>query len=267
MKYAYKRNAFLKDYLVLTSTVLISLSFLFFGNDNKKTAGLHQFALEFVGNISAPLTAVQNLIRASSENSQLRRENAALRLQNSQLSEFAEENKRLRDLIGFKESLQLHGLAAKVVGISRNGSVQSIMLNLGGHSSIKKNMAVINSQGLVGKIVNVSPNFSTCELLLDRNFSVAAIIQRSRTEGIYQSRGEENGQLLGPNFRSDIQVDDTLITSGMNSLFPSGLKIGTVAEIEQEKITTFKKITVRPAVNFEALEEVYIITSPLSENQ
>jgi rod shape-determining protein MreC len=255
----FKKYDTLRDYSLLSVLLLFSLVLMFYSNKNENDAGIHFITFALLDKINAPILALQQVLNTEYENSLLRKENASLQMQLSRLKEMEQENGRLRELLGFKSMQTYRTIPAKVIGHNRQAGIAAIQLEISADAKIKKNMPVLNAQGLVGKVLQVSGRFATCQLVTDRNFSAAARVQRSRVEAIYQSQEEEIGQLIGIHHRSDVQQGDVVVTSGMNSLFPAGLVLGTVTRVEKDERELFQKAYVKSAVEFDKLEEVLII--------
>jgi len=247
-----------RDYLTLITAVLVSL-ILMFSNEGRQTEAIRAWTLGSFGVILKKVSVLKELKNIYAENQWLRRRSAELMLENSSLKEAQLENQRLRQLMNFKSESQLDLVAAKVIGKRESGFVNSAILDAGGREQIERNMAAVTAQGLVGKILQVSKNHSILELLLDRNFRVSAMVQRSRVSGIVKWIEGENVVLAEVTKRSDVKVDDLVITSGLSFIFPGGLAVGKVIDIEEEKIGMFMAITIKPAVDFTRLEEVFVI--------
>lgn len=218
------------------------------------------WTLEGFGFFLTKISALKELNDIRVENQALRKRGAELMLENSELKEALLENQRLRKLLDFKLQSQLALTSAKVIGKQESGFVNSIILDVGKADNIVKDMAIVTAQGLVGKIFRVAENHSTAELLLDRNFRVGAMVQRSRVGGIIKWIEGDKVIMSEVPKRSDIKPGDVVITSGLSSIFPGGLKIGKIENIEEERQGLFMKISVEPAVDFTKLEEVFIIT-------
>jgi len=243
-------------------TLLIALVFsitLLFSNHGVQMQTVSVWTLEGYGFILEKISGIRHLKAVSGENEWLRQKNAELMLENSRLKEALQENQRLREMLGFKSSSQLDLIPTKVIGKGSNGFINSIILAVGETDSIQKNMAVVTAQGLVGKIFNVSEDHATAQLLFDRNFRVSAMIQRSRVNGIVKWHEGNQVILAEVPKRSDVQVGDTVITSGLSSIFPAGLEIGAVTDCRDDQQNMFMTILVRPAVDFAKLEEVFVI--------
>jgi len=193
------------------------------------------------------------------ENQWLRHENARLMLENIRNKEARYENERLRSLLSFKGSSRLELLPARVVGRSSGKLRQNLVLDIGSHSGVSRNMAVVTSQGLVGKILSVGSSSSKAILLLDGTFRASALVQRSRVGGIVHCESGRNVILSEVPKRSDVQVGDAVVTSGLSTILPGGLEIGDVVSAEEEDRGMFMRVVVQPAVDFSRLEEVFVV--------
>ena len=247
-----------RDYLTLITAVLVSI-ILMFSNEGRQTETVRVWTLGSFGVLLKKISVLKEVSNIYKENQWLRRRSAELMLENSSLKEAQLENQRLSQLLDFKFESQLDLIAAKVIGKRESGFVNSAILDAGGGKKIERNMAAVTAQGLVGKIFQVSKNHSIVELLLDRNFRVSAMVQRSRVSGIIKWIEGENVVLSEVPKRSDVKVDDLVITSGLSFIFPGGLTIGKVIDVEEEIKGMFMIIRVKPAVDFTKLEEVFVI--------
>ena len=239
--------------------MLASLALLFLANDMEKIGGIHALTIELIGRMASPVSDVRQLLDISKENQRLRQQNFLLQLQNSQLIESYQENLRLRQLIGLAPYQEYNGLPAKVIGHGSQVGLNSILFDIGSEKGIKPNMAIVAAEGLVGKVVAVTEKHSTGQILLDRNFRVAARVQRSRVEGMFLCVNGTVSKFEGATQRADVKVGDTIITSGMNSMFPPGIKIGVVTQVRDTDMGLFEEVIVRPNVKFDKLEEVFVL--------
>jgi rod shape-determining protein MreC len=247
-----------KDPLTLFASVVLSL-ILISSNNEEQLQIVRGWTLAGFGFVFEKWSDLQRLGDVYIENEQLRKKNSELMLENSRIREAYLENRRLRDLLAFKSESRHELVAAKVIGLRNDGFINSVILAAGEADSVKKNMPIVTAQGLVGKVYTVAKGHSVSQLLLDRNFRVSAKIQRSRVTGIV-SWSEGNRVVLAevPK-RSDVKVGDTVISSGFSTIFPEGLEIGQVSEIDEDTDGMFMRILVHPAVDFTSLEEVFII--------
>jgi rod shape-determining protein MreC len=199
--------------------------------------------------------ALQN---ASRENESLRRENSALKLQVEELGSKAAEADRLALLINFRQlNHNVPMLGARVIGASADTASETIFLDRGARDGIRRNMAVITPDGVVGKIIEAFPNSAQVLLLTDKDSGVGAMLADSRVQSPVGCTGEP---LLAMKYVANddtVNLGERVVTSGMDRIFPKDLPVGTVAEIKPGN--PFKLIRVRPAANLERLEEVIVL--------
>lgn len=251
----YRRDSF-----TLVAALLFSIG-LILSNDGFQIQTIQAWTLDGFGFLLEKMSVLNHYNGLREENERLRQKSTELMLANSRLKEALGENIRLRELLGFKESSQLELIPAKVVGKADNGFIHSIILASGSADSIGKNMAVVTAQGLVGKVFSVSKQHSTTQILLDRNFRVSAMVQRSRVNGIIKWHEGNLVEFAEVPKRSDVVAGDTLVTSGFSFIFPGGLPIGKVIECREVDQSMFMEIIVEPSVDFSRLEEVFVIRS------
>lgn len=247
----------IKEYLILSLLIVISL-ILLFSNDNTQIRYLRAVAVGFVGTIQSGLSAVPNVFEIQKENEFLRAKNIELSNELSALKEARLENIRLSKMLGIR-SKEISGvISAGIVNKSLIQSRNTITLNVGEADSVKVNMPVITDDGLVGRIVSTSKNYSIAQILYNRNLSVSVKIQRSRADGILSYDGSGNLLIKNVPKSADVKMGDVVITSEYSNYFPSGIPVGIVIE-EGNLDNLFKKIVIKPHVSFSELEEVFVL--------
>jgi rod shape-determining protein MreC len=231
--------------------------------------GAHAIGSFFTGTIES-LRGYRNLKRDYAE---LERKMTNYRSLSERSIELEYENKRFKELLGFTENTEFEVLPAKVIAKDPENIFPTIVINKGSINGVKTDMAVIAVQdgveGLVGKIQEVGLKTSKILPLLDSSCFVAARLQNSRYEGLVNGSGShrETIQMLyiSEHARNTIQTGDTVITSGMNSLYPPGIKIGFVDSIHGKSYETSLKLDLVPVVDFARLEYVVVITDAGAE--
>ncbi len=248
----FRNSLILLAYLVLSFLMIIS-------SDAKIVEGLRSTTLFSIGLIGEFTDSMSSYFNLRESNRKLTEENAKLAYENFQLQDALLENIRLRKLIQFKYQTQYDLLPAKVIGYSPIDIVTGILLSSEDIDEVTKNSAVMTSDGLVGKIVKLSGHYAICQILLDPNSRVSARIQRNREIGMIAWDGG-NGLFLEyiPN-TVEIRPGDVLFTSGFSQIYPPNIKVGTVLQAEINTEQLFQTIRVKPSVNFNTLEEVYIL--------
>jgi rod shape-determining protein MreC len=169
------------------------------------------------------------------------------------------ENLRLRRLLDFKNTIQSQAIPAQVVLHDLTGWFQTLIVDKGFKDGIGPDMAVVNDEGVVGRILDVSDRYARVLLITDPGSSVDAIIQRNRVRGILSGKDSNGCILKYVRGNVDVQVGDLIITSGKDSIFAKGLRLGVVQGIFKDPVDLFQKIEVKPLVRLSALEEVLII--------
>jgi len=247
----------IKEYLILSLLVVISL-ILIFSNDNSQVRFLRAVAVGFIGIIQSTVSAVPNIFEIQKENEFLREKNIELSNEVSTLKEAKLENLRLTKLTGLKEKNISGVIVAKIVNKSLVQARNTITLNVGVSDSVKINMPVITDDGLVGRIVSTSNNYSIAQILYNRNLSISVKVQRSRVDGILNYDGAGNLVINNVPKSADARVGDIVITSEYSNYFPAGIPVGSVIE-EGNLDNLFKKVIISPLVSFTSLEEVFVL--------
>jgi len=192
------------------------------------------------------------------ENRDLQQQIQQLRLEQVRLRQDAEQAHRLQALLGFKEQFIAQTAAAQVIGSSGSEQSRIVYIDKGSNQGIRRDMAVISGDGVVGKVVLVFGDTSQVLLINDQSSGVGAILEQSRLQGIL--KGKASGELVLDKIMSDEEVKpgEKVLTSGGDQIFPKGLPIGSVAKVSTGG--QFLQVTLRPAASLNHLEEVLVIT-------
>lgn len=201
----------------------------------------------------------------------LHSENEALKervvLLEQQITEYREayvENLRLRRLLDFKATIPAETIPAQVVLHDLTGWFQTLVIDKGALDQIAPDMPVVNDEGVVGRVLDVSDRFSRILLITDPGSSIDAIIQRNRVRGILTGRDANTCHLRYVRSNLDVQVGDLIISSGKDGIFPKGLRLGTVQGVYKDPVDLFLRIDVKPLVRLNALEELLILKREVS---
>jgi rod shape-determining protein MreC len=255
--------------LYLTTCVLLSLLLLVLPGEVKSDFSAIIFRFSY-----APFYALSHQIKqlqgVYQENKELQQKVMELTLEDSELKEEHLENLRLRALLEFRSELDYLMIPAEVVAAEPNRPLGrgSVLINKGKEEGIKRNMPVLNLYGLVGKVEEVFPHRSTVQLMLNPDFRVSALDQRSRVFGIIKPYSGQ-GMLLNLDnipIGEDVQIGDEVISAGLGGIFPAGLKIGIISNVGEGSLSkttgysgAFQEIEVIPSVYFNSLEELFAL--------
>ncbi len=197
------------------------------------------------------------------ENESLREQVTALEQKLIDYQDAYLENLRLRRLLDFKSTIQTETIAAQVVLHDLTGWFQTLMIDKGLRDGIGVDMAVVNDEGVVGRILEVSDRYARVLLITDAGSSIDAVIQRNRVRGIVGGKDANTCVLKYVRGNLDVQEGDLVVSSGKDGVFPKGLRLGTVQGVYKDPLDLFQKIDVKPVVRLSALEEVLIIKRDL----
>ena len=211
-----------------------------------------------VQRVSGTFDAVAELSRLRAENTQLREALAQQPGLQAQLGELQVENDQLRQQLGLVQHSPLHYQSAAVIGRSSDNWFDTITISRGSSDGIQRDMAVVTEQGLVGRVFRVTARTATVMLITDRDSGVGSLVARSRDDGILQGEGQEGLSMRFFNPDANVEVGDQVLTSGLNSVFPKGIPIGTVVKVSGQGLV--KEATLTPAVDFHHLERVLVVT-------
>jgi rod shape-determining protein MreC len=134
-----------------------------------------------------------------------------------------------------------------------------VTVNKGETNGVKKGMAVISPEGVVGQILKTAPYHSTVLLITDYNSALDSIIQRTRAKAIVEGIGENLCQLKYLLRSEDVMIGDVVVTSGLGGNFPKGLMVGEIRKVDKKEHGIFQHAELVPSVDLTKLEEVLII--------
>lgn len=203
--------------------------------------------------------AVSEFWNTYSDNKILKKQNTDLMIERQRYTEIILENNRLKSLLELKQRQVGFVAAASVIGRGRDRFLNTLIIDKGANNGIIKNMAVITTNGLVGKIQNVSSDFAEVLMINDPNFSVAVRLQQTRHEGVLSGTGRGFCELKYIPPEEPVQQNDVVITSGLDSIFPEGLPVGVVKSINKERIDFFLDIRVSPFSSAHKTDEVIVV--------
>lgn len=201
-----------------------------------------------------------DLREAHHQNERLKSEVDQLRIQNHELEAQAGEAARLETLLNFRDAHpDAPMLAAQVIGASADPTSHTLFVNRGEHDHVRRNLAVITPDGVVGKIVEVFPSASQVLLINDKEGAVGALFFDSRTQGIVKGTGDPEPHMDYVSNDEKVQPGEEIVTSGMDRIFPKGFPIGVVETAAPGN--PFQNIKVKPKVRLDRLEDVLILLS------
>ncbi len=224
---------------------------------------LQDLFTRFSNTVTGTTAHYVNLLDVKKENRVLKEELSKLKSELNQKEELRLENDRLKKLLEFQQRAPNALLSAQVIAVDLVwGEYRSVQINKGLKHGVKKGMAVITHEGVVGYLLNANQSYSTVLLLTDRNAVIDALVQRTRARGIVEGLGQDLSQVKYLQRTDDVQVNDLIVTSGLDGVFPKGLPVGTVNKVVKQPFGVTQTVEMSPVVNTSRLEEVFVVTKP-----
>jgi rod shape-determining protein MreC len=179
----------------------------------------------------------------------------------SRMTEYKSENERLRSMLDFERHHTLRMVPAEIVSATFGYPYKSMLISAGVSNGVGSNMPVITPNGVVGKTIAASSNGATVQLLYDPSCRVAAKVQASGAQGIIIYNGGNYLTMRDVPLEESVLAGDSIVTSGLGGIFPEGLFIGTVVKSVENEGGLFHDVHIIPGVDFDAIDEVFVITS------
>lgn len=199
------------------------------------------------------------IVNTSKQNEDLKKKVSSLENTIFQLNEVERENERLKQLLEFGKDIERKKVLAQVVGWDASNEFKVLRINKGKNDGLTLLAPVITMNGLVGYVYRLSNNYSDILTILDQNNRVDAIVESTRSHGIVEGISQFRCRLKYV-IRTEVVKDgDIVLTAGLGDIYPKGIKIGTISNIDKENFGITQSIEVTPAVDFNRLEEVLVL--------
>jgi rod shape-determining protein MreC len=224
-------------------------------------AEVQRGASSAIGGLQTSWTDYVALQRVRAENERLQNEIAQIRVGLQQERALAQRSRTLEQLLDLRtQAADLTTVAANVIAGGASPDFRTITVDKGTADGLRPDMAVIAPAGVVGRIITPSTRAAKVQLLIDRNAAAGALVERSRAQGVAEGSGGD----LRLNYVSgtaDVRPGDTVVTSGIDGIYPKGFVIGQIQSV-QRGAGGLDTIVLRPAVDFSSIEAVLVVTTP-----
>jgi rod shape-determining protein MreC len=260
-----------KMVLIVGVIVLMAVNIIVLSVNSRRytTFGLERFAISFISPFQELVTRTMRftrdiwhqyfyLVSVTRQNQLLGTQlNQAFEV-NNQWRETELANARLRNLLGFEQTIAEMAVAAEVIGKDPSAWFKTVIIDKGRADGLTTSLPVVMPQGIAGQVIEVSNHYSKVMLVIDRNSAVDALVQRTRARGVIKGDSTDRCRLEFVLRKSDVRVGDTVVSSGLDGVYPKGLRIGFVSEVIEHDADIFHEVIVTPFVDFEKLEEVLV---------
>jgi len=201
------------------------------------------------------------LVGARAENERLREAVRRLTFANSSYEQAKQENARLQRLLAMDATIAYNSIGARVVARTPSFLSNVIYINRGSADGVPIDAPVVSGDGIVGRIVLVTQHQSQVQLITNPDASVGVMLERTRTPGVLRGTGDLLLELNYIGNSEQVENGEVVMSSGLDGIFPRGLSIGKVADVQKGK-GVFRSIKVQPFMDFMRIEEVSVLTAP-----
>tara|TARA_B100000029_G_C17577990_1_gene958759 strand:- start:1572 stop:2363 length:792 start_codon:yes stop_codon:yes gene_type:complete len=247
-----------RDHILFLVLALVSTLILLNNNDPRMSVVRGKSA-DLVAFLSSPVSWVRSLMYLEEENRLLRDSNLFLTLQIESMLNLENENKELKEILGFKSKTDLTIVPARVVNKGTQSNLLSVILNVGSKDNVKKNQPVLTAKGIIGKTIFVGETASIVQLINDVNYRVSVRILPSGATGILKWVGNRKAEIKEVQKNVNISIGDEVITSGYSDIYPSGLPVGIVAGVIDKRGSFHKDVTVSIPNDLSVFQHAFVI--------
>ena len=207
-----------------------------------------------------------NFSEVKSQNKELVNENEELKNKLAEYSDLEAENERFREMLDFaNERNNYNYIACDIIGYSGGNFNDGYIVNKGTKDNIAKGMIVITNKGLVGQVTSVGINWSIVQTLVNENIAVSVMVESTREAtgyltGYKDSQNRNLAKVYDLPMDSEVKEGDVILTSGVGMVYPKEIRIGEVISVEEDKVKVMKSAVIKPYVDFNKLEELFIVS-------
>jgi rod shape-determining protein MreC len=212
-----------------------------------------------VSAVTGTVASYVDLRHARAENTELREKNDQMLGELNELREHAAELERLRTQLALPPRAQYHSIAANVIARNATTWFRRLTIDRGTFDGLKLNMPVMTASGIVGRVISVGPNFAMVQVITDKQAGVGAMLQTSRAMGEVRGLDNAHCELKNVSTAVNVQEGESVVTTGLDRIYPKGLLIGTVERIEQDPNAPFNKIVIKLTAPVDRLEHVLVL--------
>ncbi|MBF0298574.1 MAG: rod shape-determining protein MreC [Oligoflexia bacterium] len=230
------------------------------------TAPMQSFIINLRKSINYFFDHYVLLVSTTFENDQLKKRVHELENSIFILKELELENRRLKDLLKFGAEITREKILAQVVGLDSTSEFKVLRINKGTKDGIKLKSTVVTTNGLVGHVYRLSDHYSDVLTILDQNSRIDSIVTRTRSHGIVRGSSDFKCVMKYVTRTEPIQNGDEIVTAGLGNIYPKGLKVGTIVNIERESYGISQLVELVPSIDFRKLEEVIVLIQQEQNN-
>ena len=217
------------------------------------------FSSDIISLLSTPMVKIKSLTIVNEENQYLREKNLQLNLELESILYAAEENEKLRELLDFKRNTNLKIIPSTIINKGIQANINSITIDVGTSVGVNPNQAVLTSDGIIGKTIQVGKKSSLVQSISDNNFRLSVRIMPSGAVGILRWYKNNICKIYEVQKNVNINIGDRVITSGFSKIYPPKLPVGIVSGVYDERGSYQKVVNVEIQNDFESIQNVFVV--------
>jgi rod shape-determining protein MreC len=252
-------NTQIRDWAVLAFLLLISLV-VTLNRNAEVTRSLRAISLQITSGLESQFARTGEFVRALDENGEIRDQNIRLSSQLARLREAELENERLRALLALRDTLDAPTLAVRIVTRDIHRQKNFIVIDAGSDENIRRDMALIDDKGILGKVVLTGNRYSVVQSYLNTDFRVPGLVLPIEAFGIVRWDGVRLDQLvLDYVVRTERVEPGQLVVTAGSEIFPSGIPIGTIDSVAVRPGENLLQITIKPTSRLGSARNAFVV--------
>ena len=250
----------IRDWALVGGLLLVSVVVLLAANE-PMIRGLRARSLEITSKVETVFSGIGRYVRALEENEALRNQNIELSNRVALMRASQAENDRLKNLLVLQDSSKYELIAAQVSSKDITRERNTFVLNVGSSDGIEVDMSVVDSRGVIGKVMLVSENYAKVMTYLNADFFAPVIVYPSNSDGIISWDGGRFDRLVLNHIvlSASINVGDQVVTSGQSAIFQKGYPVGVVDSVFAESGLSTWTIYVKPSAPLDDASHVFVV--------
>lgn len=260
MQFSLRKTEDIQDHVLTAVIILIAFVFMVIRHDGGLQS-VRKVSVIAISYLEQPLSQIRVYRTALQTNEHLGQQNILLQDELSRLRSLREENRALREMIGLRDTLEHELTPAKIVAKSLTGVNNSVTINKGTNDEVEEGMALINADGLIGRVILTTSRHALVMPFSNALFRVSARIQGNRAYGIVSWNTDQSNELVMNYVPQTINVPTGSVveTSGFSNQFPPHIPIGRVIRTELEEGRDTQQIFIRPFVSLHQIAEAFVV--------
>jgi len=171
----------------------------------------------------------------------------------------------LRKLLDAREKLPVKSILGEILYEARDPHTRKVILDRGSQHGVELGQPVIDDLGVVGQVTRIFPLTSEVTLLTDKNQAIPVQIVRNGLRSVVSGRGQPNYMDMSMTANADVKAGDLLVTSGIDGVYPAGLAVAKVVQVESKAVATFETILCTPSAGIDSNKQLLILLVSANE--